>query len=244
LAVILFASDEQKRGDSMRPKERRDSGQNDLFKARLDQIVDMNHALAKLAQAVNWGFLEKSFGAVYADVDTDHTAFEYFDAAGKSLGQFKTPIADNGLSFLGVAFPAPRWNRGSPEAVFQDGIYLPLDELGLDEQGRGVGDVLVAALLLGVLGLLELVGLEAQLELLGEVLDRRDFLQDLLETLIQEPVERLSLDAHEVGKREDLVELGETDTIADRDELLRQTRSLPGLLAGAMRSAVDVTANG
>ena len=52
----------------MRPKERRDSGQNDLFKARLDQIVDMNHALAKLAQAVNWGFLEKSFGPVYADI--------------------------------------------------------------------------------------------------------------------------------------------------------------------------------
>jgi transposase, IS5 family len=34
----------------MRPKERRDSGQNDLFRARLDQIVDMDHALAKLGQ--------------------------------------------------------------------------------------------------------------------------------------------------------------------------------------------------
>ena len=32
----------------MRPKERRDSGQNDFFKARLDQIVDSDHALAKL----------------------------------------------------------------------------------------------------------------------------------------------------------------------------------------------------
>jgi IS5 family transposase len=52
----------------MRPKEQRDSGQNDLFKARLDQIVDMKHALAKLAQAVDWDFLEKSFGAVYADI--------------------------------------------------------------------------------------------------------------------------------------------------------------------------------
>jgi IS5 family transposase len=51
----------------MRPRERRDSGQNDLFKARLDQIVDMNHALAKLARAIDWGFLEKSFGAVYND---------------------------------------------------------------------------------------------------------------------------------------------------------------------------------
>jgi hypothetical protein len=53
----------------------------------------------------------RGFGAVYADVDTDHTAFEYFDAAGKSLGQFKTPIADNGLSFLGVAFPEPIVHR-------------------------------------------------------------------------------------------------------------------------------------
>jgi hypothetical protein len=53
----------------------------------------------------------RGFGAVYADVDTDHTAFEYFDAAGNSLGQFKTPISNNGLSFLGVAFPLPVIHR-------------------------------------------------------------------------------------------------------------------------------------
>lgn len=46
----------------------------------------------------------RGFGAVYTDVDTDHTAFEYFDKDGNSLGQFQTPIADNGLSFLGVVF--------------------------------------------------------------------------------------------------------------------------------------------
>jgi IS5 family transposase len=39
-----------------------------LFWARLDQIVDMSHPLAKLARTIDWGFLEKSFGAVYADV--------------------------------------------------------------------------------------------------------------------------------------------------------------------------------
>jgi hypothetical protein len=53
--------------DSMRPRERRDSGQNDLFKARLDQIVDLNHPLAKLARTVDWRFLEERFGAVYSD---------------------------------------------------------------------------------------------------------------------------------------------------------------------------------
>jgi DDE family transposase len=38
-------------GDSTRPKERRDSGQSDLFRARLDQIVDLGHPLAKLGRA-------------------------------------------------------------------------------------------------------------------------------------------------------------------------------------------------
>jgi transposase, IS5 family len=51
----------------MRPKERRDSGQKDLFRARLDQIVDMGHPLAKLAGSVDWSFLETRFGA--ADTD-------------------------------------------------------------------------------------------------------------------------------------------------------------------------------
>jgi IS5 family transposase len=51
----------------MRPKERRDSGQSDFFKARLDQIVDMNHPLAKLATTIDWRFLEERFGAVYTD---------------------------------------------------------------------------------------------------------------------------------------------------------------------------------
>lgn len=51
----------------MRPKERRESGQNDLFKARLDQIVDPNHALVKLSRTIDWRFLEERFGAVYDD---------------------------------------------------------------------------------------------------------------------------------------------------------------------------------
>ena len=51
----------------MRLKERRESGQNDLFRARLDQIVDMGHPLAKLAAAIDWRFLEERFGAVYSD---------------------------------------------------------------------------------------------------------------------------------------------------------------------------------
>ena len=51
----------------MRPKERRETGQTDLFRARLDQIVDLQHPLAKLARTIDWVFLETRFGAVYRD---------------------------------------------------------------------------------------------------------------------------------------------------------------------------------
>src|SRR5262247_616735 len=51
----------------MRPKERRETGEQELFRARLDQIIDLNHALAKLARSIDWRFLEEKFGAVYSD---------------------------------------------------------------------------------------------------------------------------------------------------------------------------------
>ncbi|HMF88232.1 MAG TPA: IS5 family transposase [Gemmatimonadaceae bacterium] len=51
----------------MRPRERRETGKQDLFRSRLDQIIDLNHALAKLARTIDWRFLEERFGAVYTD---------------------------------------------------------------------------------------------------------------------------------------------------------------------------------
>src|SRR3954470_2441813 len=51
----------------MRPRERRESGEQDLFRSRLDQVINMEHALAKLARTIDWSFLEEKFGAVYTD---------------------------------------------------------------------------------------------------------------------------------------------------------------------------------
>ena len=47
----------------------------------------------------------RGFGAVYTDIDrAENTAFEYFDARGRSLGKFAVPPLARGLSFLGVVF--------------------------------------------------------------------------------------------------------------------------------------------
>ena len=51
----------------MRPKERRETREQDLFRSRLDQIIDLNHALVKLACAIDWQFLEGRLGSVYTD---------------------------------------------------------------------------------------------------------------------------------------------------------------------------------
>lgn len=77
----------------------------------------------------------RGFGAVYTDVDTTHTAFEYFDKDGNSLGSFETPIADNGLSFLGVVFD---------EAIIASvEVRYGTGALGPDD---GAGDVDVAVM--------------------------------------------------------------------------------------------------
>jgi IS5 family transposase len=52
----------------MKPRAHRETGQTDLFKARLDQIIDMGHELVRLALTIDWAFLEASFGAAYSDV--------------------------------------------------------------------------------------------------------------------------------------------------------------------------------
>ena len=51
----------------MRPPERRETGEQDLFRSRLDQIIDMKHPLVTLGRTVDWGFLEQRFGEVYDD---------------------------------------------------------------------------------------------------------------------------------------------------------------------------------
>jgi hypothetical protein len=51
----------------MPPKQRRESGEQGLFLSRLDQIIDLDHALVQLAKTIDWRFLEEKFGEAYSD---------------------------------------------------------------------------------------------------------------------------------------------------------------------------------
>src|SRR5215207_4686550 len=54
-------------GWTMKPRERRETGEQDLFRSRLDQIINLNHELVKLAKTVSWPALEARCGEVYRD---------------------------------------------------------------------------------------------------------------------------------------------------------------------------------
>lgn len=47
----------------MRPKKHKTTGSNDLFRARLDQIINMKHELVLLAGKVDWDWIDGEIGA-------------------------------------------------------------------------------------------------------------------------------------------------------------------------------------
>ena len=49
----------------MKPKETEKSGVDDLFRERLENLIDLRHALVKLSGRINWGEFEESMGSLY-----------------------------------------------------------------------------------------------------------------------------------------------------------------------------------
>lgn len=49
----------------MKPKEREETGQTDLFRPRLDQFIDLKHPLVKLRARIDWAHMEEVFGSAY-----------------------------------------------------------------------------------------------------------------------------------------------------------------------------------
>ncbi len=51
----------------MKPREPETSGQHDMFRSRLDQILRLNHEKVILADRIDWQFLSDQMGDVYTD---------------------------------------------------------------------------------------------------------------------------------------------------------------------------------
>ena len=51
----------------MRPKKRQTTGEGDLFRAQLDQIINMKHELVQLAGAIDWDWLDGEIAPLFSD---------------------------------------------------------------------------------------------------------------------------------------------------------------------------------
>jgi IS5 family transposase len=51
----------------MRPKKRETRGEEDLFRARLDQIIRMKHELVQLAGKLDWDWLYGEIAPLYSE---------------------------------------------------------------------------------------------------------------------------------------------------------------------------------
>jgi IS5 family transposase len=126
----------------MRPRERRETGKQDLFRSRLDQIIDLNHALAKLARTIDWGFLEERFGEVYTD-GPGQPPLPTRLMAGLAILKYTFDLSDEALCERWVENPYYQYLCG--EEFFQHRLIF--DRSSLTRWRQRMGEEKLAALI-------------------------------------------------------------------------------------------------
>jgi IS5 family transposase len=126
----------------MKPRERRETGEQDLFRSRLDQIIDMKHELVRLAQTISWRFIEETCGAVY----TDGPGMPPLPArlmAGLAILKHTFDLSDEELTARWIENPYFQYFCG--EEFFQHAA--PFDRSSMTRWRQRMGEERIAALL-------------------------------------------------------------------------------------------------
>lgn len=79
----------------MTPQSRPQS-REDLFRSRLDSIINMYHPLVKLSQKINWSYLEEEYGALYV-ADTGRPGLPTRLMAGLHYLKHTYDVSDEGV---------------------------------------------------------------------------------------------------------------------------------------------------
>src|SRR6266404_8913094 len=191
----------------MRPRERREGGEQDLFRSRLDQIIDMNHALVKLARTIDWRFLEEKLGAVYTD-KPGQPPLPTRLMAGLAILKHTYDLSDEALCDRWVENPYFQYFCG--EVVFRH--ELPFDRSSLTRWRQRLGEEQLAALLQESLSVAHRSGAIAT----------EDLERVAVDTTVQEKAVAHPTDARLTHRAiEKLVELAKSEGVELRQSYLR-----------------------
>ena len=150
----------------MKPRDRRETGQNDLFKARLDQIIDMSHPRVRLAQQIDWGFLEHKLGAIYSD-GPGSPPLPTRLMAGLQILKYSENLSDERLCEVWLENPYFQYFCG--EEFFQN--TLPFDRSSLTRWRQRMGEDRLNALIQESLSVAAKTGALKPSELTAAVVD-------------------------------------------------------------------------
>jgi IS5 family transposase len=59
----------------MRPRQQKKSDHDDLFKARLDQIINLRHELVILANKIDWAWFDEQIAPISPSTDDQGSRF-------------------------------------------------------------------------------------------------------------------------------------------------------------------------
>jgi IS5 family transposase len=120
----------------------RDERHKDLFRPALDQIIDMGHPLVRLAGEIDWGFVEKRFGAVYGP-GPGQPPLPTRLIAGLFILKHTYALSDEALCARWIENPYFQFFCG--EQVFQH--ELPFDRSSLTRWRQRLGEERLSTLL-------------------------------------------------------------------------------------------------
>ncbi|MBC8159524.1 MAG: IS5 family transposase [Alphaproteobacteria bacterium] len=125
----------------MRPKQQHKARHDDFFRARLDQIIDMKHALVALADRIDWTWLDEQLAAYFSDEGRPAEPVRFM--IGMFLLKHTYALSDEQLWDRWVHDPYFQYFTG--EEFFQHG--LPHERSGMSHWRKRIGehlDILLA----------------------------------------------------------------------------------------------------
>ena len=118
----------------MRPKKTQTTGSGDLFRARLDQIIDIGHALVRLADEIDWEWIDEELADRFSSAGRPGTESRFM--VGLLLLKHIYALSDEGVCDRWVENPYFQYFTG--EEFFQH--VFPHERSGLTHWRRRIGD--------------------------------------------------------------------------------------------------------
>ena len=118
----------------MRPRKAEKSGSGDLFRARLDQIINMRHELVRLAREIDWDWIDGELADRFSDIGRPGTETRFM--VGLLLLKHIYALSDEQVCERWVTDPYFQYFTG--EAFFRHAF--PHERSGLTHWRQRIGD--------------------------------------------------------------------------------------------------------